>query len=108
MTELWRNARRDGSQAPRRINATDAGRNLGHPVRSPPATSLEMGPPEGFPFPCNFWNSGQRPIGYCATQASTISETGQGPGSLTISSGASGSSPDVLTAALDFELTFGP
>lgn len=56
-----------------------------------------------------FWNSNQSPIVYSATQASTIDETGQNTGSVTIRANASGSSPDPLAASPGTStLTFGP
>jgi hypothetical protein len=60
-------------------------------------------------FSVTFWNAGKSPVVYSATQASTVNETGQSTGSVTIGAGASGSSPGGLTASLGTsKLTFGP
>jgi hypothetical protein len=56
-----------------------------------------------------FWGSSADAVVYSATQASTISESGQVSGSATIGAGASGSAPNALTASLGTStLTFGP
>jgi Putative Ig domain len=56
-----------------------------------------------------FWDSGNSPVVYSTTQVSTITETGQGAGSVTIGAGSPGSSPQALTVPLGTStLTFGP
>ncbi len=56
-----------------------------------------------------FETAGQGPAVYSTTQASTIHETGQSAGSVTVGAGAAGSGPDALTASLGIStLTFGP
>jgi hypothetical protein len=60
-------------------------------------------------FSVTFWNSGRNPVVYSATQASTIDETGQGTGSVTINANTAGSNPNGLTASPGTStLTFGP
>jgi len=60
-------------------------------------------------FSVVFWNATQQPVVYSGTQASKISESGQGTGAVTIQAGASGSSPETLTAPLGTStLNFGP
>jgi hypothetical protein len=60
-------------------------------------------------FSAIFWNSGNIPVVYSATQASTIDETGHSTGSVKINATASSSSPNTLTASLGTStLTFGP
>ncbi len=56
-----------------------------------------------------FWDSGQGPVVYSATQGSTINESGQSTGSVDINAGASGSGSTTLTASAGTStLTFGP
>ena len=56
-----------------------------------------------------FRDSGNDPVVYSPTQASTINETGQNTGAVTINAGASGSGPNALTASVGTStLTFGP
>jgi len=60
-------------------------------------------------FSVAFWNSGQSPVVYSATQPSTINETGSSLGRVTVNANASSSSPNALTASLGTSrLTFGP
>ena len=60
-------------------------------------------------FLVTFWDSSQGPIVYSATQASTIGETGQDTGSVTIQANASGSGPVPLFGSPGTStLTFGP
>jgi Putative Ig domain len=59
-------------------------------------------------FSVTFWNAGKGPVVYSATQSSTVHETGQTTGGVTIGAGASGSGPGALTASLGTStLTFG-
>jgi hypothetical protein len=65
-------------------------------------------------FYAEFVNSSGTPVVYSATQASTITETGQNTGSATIAANASSSSPTTLSAShtgnttKTSTLTFGP
>jgi hypothetical protein len=56
-----------------------------------------------------FWDSNQGPVVYSASQASTIDETGQSTGTVTIRANASNSSPGTVTSSIgNSTLTFGP
>ncbi len=68
-----------------------------------------VGAGQSVAFVVTFWDANQGPVVYSATQASTIDETGQSTGTVTIRANASNSSPGTLTASLGTStLTFGP
>jgi hypothetical protein len=72
-------------------------------------TVTGVGAGQSVAFLATFWDSTQGPIVYSATQASTIDETGQSTGGVTIPANASDSSPGTLTASVGTStLTFGP
>jgi hypothetical protein len=68
-----------------------------------------VGAGQSVAFVVTFWDSNQGPVAYSATQASTIEETGQSNGIVTIPANASNSSPGTLTASFGTStLIFGP
>ena len=68
-----------------------------------------VGAGQSVAFVVTFWDANQGPVVYSATQASTIDETGQSTGTVTIRANASNSSSGTLTASLGTStLTFGP
>ena len=72
-------------------------------------TVTGVGAGQSVAFVVTFWDSNQGPIVYSASQTSTIDETGQSTGTVTIQANASDSSPGSLTASLGTStLTFGP
>lgn len=102
--------------APAGLGVALAPGSTGAPFLScgPPSTSSTcsvtgVGTTGSVVFSVGFWTAGGGPVLYSATQASTIEETGQSTGSVTIGANESGSSPQVLTASLGTSrLTFGP
>jgi hypothetical protein len=105
------------------ITTAPAGLGMALATGSTGSPSISCGPPSAS-YTCNvtgvgasgsvvfsvtFWNSGNSPVVYSATQASTINETGQSTGSVKINATASSSSPNALTASLGTStLSFGP
>jgi hypothetical protein len=72
-------------------------------------TVTGVGAGQSVSFLVSFWDSNKDPVVYSATQASTIGESGQSTGSVTIQAGAPGSGSDSLSASLGTStLTFGP
>lgn len=60
-------------------------------------------------FSVTFWTAAKGPAVYSASQSSSIHETGQAVGTVTVGAGAAGSGPNALTAPLGTStLTFGP
>ncbi len=102
--------------APAGLTLALAAGSTGNPALScgPPASNATcsvtgVGAAGRIAFSVSFWNGGKSPVVYSATQASTVSETGQSAGSVTIGAGASSSTPGGLTASVGTStLAFGP
>jgi hypothetical protein len=83
--------------------------SCGAPSGSETCTVTGVGTSGSVAFSVNFLSAGQSPVVYSSTQASTVSETGQSTGAVTIGAGASGSAPKALSASLGTStLIFGP
>ena len=83
--------------------------SCGPPGASSNCTVTGVGTSGSVVVSVTFWDSGKSPFAYSATQASTIEETGQNTGAVTINAGSSGSGPEALTASVGTStLTFGP
>ena len=111
-----------GSQ-PETITAAPAGLGIALAAGSTGSPVLTCGPPSGsstcsvtgvgpagrVAFTVTFWTATRGPAVYSASQSSSIHETGQTVGTVTVDAGAAGSGPNALTASLGTStLTFGP